>query len=111
MLISNSPFSFLCGFTWNYNQIVLIKPTINALNSQDTTHEDTTELIDENDVDRTVFQSSIDELIYLKKQLIKEVVESIYYTVTARSVKYRSEVIFCFFPFFRMLIIVFIFDC
>jgi len=43
------------------------------------------------DVEVTVFQTRIDELKYMKQQLINEVVESIYYTVTARSVNYRSK--------------------
>ena len=41
---------------------------------------------------RTVFQSEIEGLKFVRDQLINEVVECIYYTVTARSVKYRSEV-------------------
>ena len=40
----------------------------------------------------TVFEESIEELEYLKENLINEVVDSIYYSITARSLKYRTEV-------------------
>ncbi|XP_023330399.1 RAD50-interacting protein 1 [Eurytemora carolleeae] len=42
-------------------------------------------------MENTVFEDSIEELEYLRENLINEVVESIYYTITARSLKYRTE--------------------
>ena len=39
-----------------------------------------------------MFEESIEELEYLKENLINEVVDSIYYSITARSLKYRTEV-------------------
>ena len=43
-------------------------------------------------MENTVFDDSVEELEYLRENLINEVVESIYYTITARSLKYRTEV-------------------
>jgi len=43
------------------------------------------------DMDRTVFEESIEELSYLRENLIQEVVDSIFYSISARSIKYRTE--------------------
>jgi hypothetical protein len=40
----------------------------------------------------TVFQAKIEELTYFKDEMIAKIVESIFYAVKARSLKYRSEV-------------------
>ena len=50
----------------------------------------------EPDMEQTVFEKSIVELNYLRDNLLLEVVDSIFYTVSARSLAYRSEVSFVF---------------
>jgi len=51
----------------------------------------TSEDVDQSNIESTVFDESIEELKYLKEILIGEVVDSIYYTITAKSLKYRTE--------------------
>ena len=50
------------------------------------------EIQKEPDMDQTVFEKSIEELNYLRDNLLLEVVDSIFYTISARSLTYRSEV-------------------
>ncbi len=47
---------------------------------------------DDADMSKTVFQDKIEELIYFKRDIIAKIVESIFYAVKARSLKYRTEV-------------------
>ena len=48
--------------------------------------------VEEVEMNRTVFEESVEELKYLRENLIQEVVGAVYYTITARSLKYRTEV-------------------
>ena len=50
------------------------------------------ETADAVDMAGTVFEESIEELKYLRENLIQEVVDSIFYSISARSFKYRTEV-------------------
>ncbi len=47
---------------------------------------------DDADMSKTVFQDKIEELTYFKRDIIAKIVESIFYAVKARSLKYRTEV-------------------
>ena len=59
--------------------------------------------VDQSNIESTVFDESIEELKYLKEILIGEVVDSIYYTITAKSLKYRTEVITILWVMFYVL--------
>ncbi len=47
---------------------------------------------DDADMSKTVFQDKIEEFTYFKRDIIAKIVESIFYAVKARSLKYRIEV-------------------